>query len=143
MLTMVNNTARIVVIGAGHVGSTAAYALMLRALVSEIVLIDSDAALAEETAAMIAKEGGIAQVFAADWTRAADCKAYVNACADAWGSVDFLHNNVGIGSGDAGRLPYSRYGKVERCVVLRVRDLVRTFPRCNPARRRSPCSRPG
>ncbi len=37
---------RIAIIGAGHVGATTAYALMLRALVREIVLIDNDAALA-------------------------------------------------------------------------------------------------
>ncbi len=61
MLTMANNAARIVVIGAGHVGSTAAYALMLRALVSEIVLIDSNAALAEAEAADIADANALAR----------------------------------------------------------------------------------
>ena len=45
-----NDHDRIAIIGAGHVGSTAAYALMLRALVREIVLIDNDAALARLTA---------------------------------------------------------------------------------------------
>lgn len=45
--------ARVVIIGAGHVGATAAYALMLRGLFSEIVLIDADAALAEAQAADI------------------------------------------------------------------------------------------
>lgn len=41
---------RVAIIGAGHVGATTAYALMLRALFREIVLIDSDAALAEAEA---------------------------------------------------------------------------------------------
>ena len=41
---------RIAIVGTGHVGATAAYALMLRALFSEIVLIDADAALAEAEA---------------------------------------------------------------------------------------------
>ena len=36
---------RVAIIGAGHVGATAAYALMLRALFREIVLIDNDAEL--------------------------------------------------------------------------------------------------
>ena len=45
---------KVVVIGAGHVGAAAAYALMLRGLFSEIVLIDSDPALAEAEAADIA-----------------------------------------------------------------------------------------
>ena len=42
---------RIIIIGAGHVGSTTAYALMLRALFREIVLIDGDEALARSEAA--------------------------------------------------------------------------------------------
>jgi NAD(P)-dependent dehydrogenase (short-subunit alcohol dehydrogenase family) len=41
---------------------------------------------------------------AADWTRAADCRAIATACREAWGRIDFLQNNVGIGSDDAGPL---------------------------------------
>ncbi len=55
------NTARIAIIGAGHVGSTAAYALMLRALVREIVLIDSNQALAKAEAADIADANALAR----------------------------------------------------------------------------------
>ena len=58
---MSNETARIAIIGAGHVGATAAYALMLRALVSEIVLIDSNAALAKAEAADIADANALAR----------------------------------------------------------------------------------
>jgi L-lactate dehydrogenase len=53
--------ARIAIIGAGHVGATAAYALMLRALVSEIVLIDSNAELAAAEAADIADANALAR----------------------------------------------------------------------------------
>jgi L-lactate dehydrogenase len=42
IMTMITSTSRIAIVGAGHVGATAAYALMLRALVREIVIIDSD-----------------------------------------------------------------------------------------------------
>jgi len=42
---------RVAIIGAGHVGSTAAYALMLRALFREIVLIDANDTLASAEAA--------------------------------------------------------------------------------------------
>ena len=52
---------RIVIVGAGHVGSTAAYALMLRALFHEIVLIDSDTALAEAEAADLSDANALAR----------------------------------------------------------------------------------
>jgi L-lactate dehydrogenase len=60
-VTVANNMERIAIIGAGHVGATAAYALMLRALVREIILIDSNAALAEAEAADIADANALAR----------------------------------------------------------------------------------
>jgi L-lactate dehydrogenase len=51
---------RVAVIGAGHVGATAAYALMLRGLFREIVLIDSDAALAGAEAADLSDANALA-----------------------------------------------------------------------------------
>jgi L-lactate dehydrogenase len=41
------DTARVAIIGAGHVGSTCAYALLLSGLAAEIVVIDSDRSRAE------------------------------------------------------------------------------------------------
>jgi L-lactate dehydrogenase len=52
---------RIAIVGAGHVGATAAYALMLRALFRDIILIDSDEALAVAEAADIADAGALAR----------------------------------------------------------------------------------
>ncbi|WP_082457249.1 MULTISPECIES: L-lactate dehydrogenase [unclassified Sphingomonas] len=52
---------RIAFIGAGHVGATAAYAMMLRALFREIVLIDSNEALAEAEAADITDANALAR----------------------------------------------------------------------------------
>jgi len=45
-MTGLSSTARIAIIGTGHVGVTKANALTLRGLVSEIVLVDSDMARA-------------------------------------------------------------------------------------------------
>ncbi|WP_033921610.1 L-lactate dehydrogenase [Sphingomonas sp. 37zxx] len=67
-------TTRIVIIGAGHVGATAAYALMLRALVREIVLIDSNHKLAEAEAADLADADALARparIWAGDYADAA------------------------------------------------------------------------
>lgn len=52
---------RIAIIGAGHVGSTTAYAMMLRALVREIVLIDSDPALAAAEAIDLSDANALAR----------------------------------------------------------------------------------
>lgn len=52
---------RIAIIGAGHVGATAAYALMLRGLVHEIVLIDENEALARAEAADLADANSLAR----------------------------------------------------------------------------------
>lgn len=79
-MTVANNPARIAIIGAGHVGATAAYALMLRALVSEIVLIDSNVALAEAEAADIADANALARparIWAGDYADAATASIVV------------------------------------------------------------------
>ena len=51
---------------------------------------------------MIATEGGVATVVEADVTREEDCRAVATACVQEYGRIDVLHNNVGIGTGDAG-----------------------------------------
>ena len=96
-----------IVVGAGQtpgetIGNGRAAAILFARAGAKLLLVDRDQASAEDTAAMIAKEGGAARCVAGDWTRAADCKAYAQACVDAWGRIDFLQNNVGIGAGDAG-----------------------------------------
>jgi NAD(P)-dependent dehydrogenase (short-subunit alcohol dehydrogenase family) len=67
-----------------------------------VLLVDRDVESALETETMIKGEGGESSVFQADVTRAAECEALVRACVDVYGRIDVLHNNVGIGTGDAG-----------------------------------------
>lgn len=52
---------RVAIIGAGHVGSTTAFALMLRALVHEIVLLDDNMALAQAEAADLSDANALAR----------------------------------------------------------------------------------
>ena len=71
---------RIAIIGAGHVGSTTAYALMLRALVCEIVLIDTDVALAEAEAIDISDANALARparIWAGDYSDASTARLAV------------------------------------------------------------------
>jgi NAD(P)-dependent dehydrogenase (short-subunit alcohol dehydrogenase family) len=94
-----------IVVGAGQtpgetIGNGRAAAVLFAREGAKVLLVDRDLERADATAAQIAEERGVAQSFAGDWVRAEDCKAYVNACVAKWGRVDFLHNNVGTGSGD-------------------------------------------
>lgn len=71
---------RIAIIGAGHVGATAAYALMLRALVREVVLIDEDAARAVAEAADLSDANALARparIWAGDYGDAANAQIAV------------------------------------------------------------------
>ncbi|MCP3731188.1 L-lactate dehydrogenase [Sphingomonas sp. MG17] len=63
MITVSSNDApsRIAFVGAGHVGATAAYAMMLRALFEEIVLIDSNVELASAEAEDLADANALAR----------------------------------------------------------------------------------
>jgi len=90
-----------IVTGAGStpgpgVGTGKATAVMLAREGASVLLVDLHPERAEETLQMISGEGGKAQVFAADVTRAAGCEAMVRAAVDAFGTVDILVNNVGL-----------------------------------------------
>jgi NAD(P)-dependent dehydrogenase (short-subunit alcohol dehydrogenase family) len=63
-----------------------------------VLCVDAELERAAQTAAQIEKEGGTAMPFAADVTRAADCKAMVDEAKRRWGGTDILHNNVGVES---------------------------------------------
>ena len=95
-----------IVVGAGQtpgetIGNGRAAAILFAREGARVLLVDRRQDSAEETAEMIRAEGGEAQVRQGDWTVKADCLAYAQACVDAYGKIDFLHNNVGIGAGDA------------------------------------------
>jgi NAD(P)-dependent dehydrogenase (short-subunit alcohol dehydrogenase family) len=95
-----------IVVGAGQtpgetIGNGRAAAILFAREGAQLLLVDRRLDSAEDTAAMIRKEGGTAECIEADWTSRADCAAYARACIDAFGRIDFLHNNVGIGAGDA------------------------------------------
>ena len=85
-----NGSQRLAIIGAGHVGATAAYTIMLRALFPEIVLVDSDSALAHAEAEDLADAsvlGRPVRIWAGDYTDAAAARiAVVTAGAATHGS---------------------------------------------------------
>jgi NAD(P)-dependent dehydrogenase (short-subunit alcohol dehydrogenase family) len=83
--------------GEGIGNGRAAAILLARAGVS-VLVADLDLGLAERTVEMIEADGGTAAALACDVTLEADCKRLTEAAVDRFGRLDFLDNNVGIGS---------------------------------------------
>jgi NAD(P)-dependent dehydrogenase (short-subunit alcohol dehydrogenase family) len=95
-----------IVVGAGQspgqtIGTGRAAAILFAREGASVLVVDRELESARETVRMIADAGGIAECVRADWTSAADCEAIAAACVEAWGRIDFLQNNVGIGAGDS------------------------------------------
>jgi NAD(P)-dependent dehydrogenase (short-subunit alcohol dehydrogenase family) len=95
------------VLGAGQtpgetIGNGRATALLFAREGAAVVAVDRNLESAEETVAQIRAEGGRASAFHADVTREAECAALIAECVRLHGRIDVLHNNVGIGGGDAG-----------------------------------------
>jgi NAD(P)-dependent dehydrogenase (short-subunit alcohol dehydrogenase family) len=80
------------------IGNGRAASILLARAGSKVLVVDRELALAERTVAMIAAEGGTASAHAADLTDEAQAKGAVDAALDRYGRLDFLDNNVGIGS---------------------------------------------
>jgi NAD(P)-dependent dehydrogenase (short-subunit alcohol dehydrogenase family) len=94
-----------IVVGAGQspgetIGTGRAAAIVFAREGAKLLLADRAIESARETARMVADEGGVAECVAGDWTSATDCRAFAQACIEAWGRIDFLQNNVGIATDD-------------------------------------------
>jgi len=80
------------------IGNGRAAAILLARAGAKVLVVDRELALAERTVAMITAEGGTAAAHAADLTDEAQAKGAVDAAVTRYGRLDFLDNNVGIGS---------------------------------------------
>ena len=93
-----------IIVGAGStpgdtMGNGRATAILFAREGASVALVDYRKESAEETKKAIDDEGGESFVIEADVTRAEDCKRMADACAEKYGRIDILHNNVGIGEG--------------------------------------------
>ena len=96
-----------IVVGGGQVpgegmGNGRAAAIVFAREGARVLVADRNLESAQQTVALIERDGGVAQAVHADITRDADCKTLVETCIARFGRLDILHNNVGIGRGDAG-----------------------------------------
>ena len=96
-----------IVVGGGQtegetIGNGRATALLFAREAARVVVADRRLDSAEETVALIEGEGGEASACAVDVTRSDDCRRLAETALERHGRIDVLHNNVGIGTGDAG-----------------------------------------
>jgi NAD(P)-dependent dehydrogenase (short-subunit alcohol dehydrogenase family) len=91
-----------IVTGAGSrgpgIGNGKAASILFAREGAKVLCVDAQLDRAEETVKAITGEGNTAHALAADVTRAADCRAMVDAALARWGALDILHNNVGVES---------------------------------------------
>jgi NAD(P)-dependent dehydrogenase (short-subunit alcohol dehydrogenase family) len=63
---------------------------------ARVMVSDVDEAWGNETADLVRKAGGTADFFRADVSQPSEVRAMVDATVDAFGRLDFAHNNAGI-----------------------------------------------
>jgi NAD(P)-dependent dehydrogenase (short-subunit alcohol dehydrogenase family) len=80
------------------IGNGRAAAILLARAGTKVLVADRDLKLATRTVEMITAEGGTAVAEAFDATKEADCKQLIEKAVDRFGRLDFLDNNIGIGS---------------------------------------------
>lgn len=106
-----------IVVGAGSIGpgwgNGKATAVTFAREGARVVCADINAAAAEETARIVAGEGGEAFALACDATSKADLDAVVAAALERYGRIDILDNNVGIAEvGGVVELPEEEWDRV-------------------------------
>jgi len=96
-----------IVCGAGQtpgasMGNGRATALRFAAEGGRVMCIDLTEDRARKTADEITAAGGEAIAVGADVTNETDCESFINHAVEAFGRLDIVHNNVGIGTHDVG-----------------------------------------
>jgi NAD(P)-dependent dehydrogenase (short-subunit alcohol dehydrogenase family) len=81
---------------AGGIGRASAIAFAAAGAAVVVSDLQQQREGAEETVALIAREGGEAAFVACDVSVPAECQALVDATVQAYGRLDFAHNNAGI-----------------------------------------------
>ncbi len=97
-----------IVVGGGQtpgltIGNGKATSILYAREGARVLVVDVDARAADDTAATIVTEGGVALPFVGDVTDEAVVMGFIAHAMERWGAIDILHNNVGIGlaGGDA------------------------------------------
>jgi NAD(P)-dependent dehydrogenase (short-subunit alcohol dehydrogenase family) len=131
-----------IVVGAGQrpgegIGNGRATALVFAREGAKVLAVDIDLKSAEETAAIVAEDGGDCIPFAADVTKEANLKAAIEEAVARWGRIDILHNNVGVSlaGGDASPLEITEEA-FDRISAINLRGTVMACKHALPVMRR-------
>jgi NAD(P)-dependent dehydrogenase (short-subunit alcohol dehydrogenase family) len=119
-----------IIIGAGQspgegLGNGRATALRFAQEGARIMAVDRNLGSAEETVALIRRDGGEATAFEADVTRETELKAAIGAAKQIWGHIDILHYNVGVslGGGDTTLLDFTEE-IFDRVIAINLRGAI-------------------
>jgi NAD(P)-dependent dehydrogenase (short-subunit alcohol dehydrogenase family) len=94
-----------IVFGGGQIpgedtGNGRAAAIVYARNGAQVVVVDRNLESAEETVRIIAAEGGRAVAVRADVTIESEVQAATLTAVETYGSIDVLHNNIGVNAGD-------------------------------------------
>ena len=78
------------------IGNGRAAAIIYAREGAAVVAVDIDLESAQETKALIEKEGGVCSVLQADVSLSQDCRSMAEQSLKTYGRIDILHNNVGV-----------------------------------------------
>jgi len=129
------------VVGAGQtpgegMGNGRATALRFAQEGARVLALDRNLASAEETADLVAREGGECVPLAADVTREATLEAAVRFALERWGRIDILHNNVGVSvAGGDRRLQDLDEATFDRLSAINLRGTIMACKHVVPAMR--------
>lgn len=116
-----------IVTGAGSrsaaIGNGRAAAILLARRGARVLLLDDQLDAAMATLDMIKAESGTAIALQTDVSDASQCERAVDAALEAWGRVDILVNNVGVG-GPAGTAVDVDLGEWDRCMRINVTSMM-------------------
>jgi NAD(P)-dependent dehydrogenase (short-subunit alcohol dehydrogenase family) len=129
---------RAIVTGAGSrapgIGNGRAAATLFALEGARVLLVDRERDAAEETRALVLEHRPDAEVevFEADVTDEESCAAMVRRAIAAWGGLDVLHNNVGVGM-SVGSVVDSDLDQWDMVQEVNVRSMVLTCRHAVPA----------
>lgn len=117
----------VIVTGAGQtpgdtMGNGKAIAVLCARAGAKVLCVDRDGDRAQATVDMITGEGGIAQACAADISKKAGADKAVADCLAAFGQLDGLVNNVGIGGGGDGPVHATSEDAFDRIMTVNLKS---------------------